>query len=92
MGLEVGVLTAKRTPPLPRPSSRRCAGREPGDPMPPPPSRTRAPAGVLGENLVIPGYLTQSVRAFYILNAIALSCCFIIFYSIVLYMRWRHLI
>eukprot|EP00887_Chlorella_sp_A99_P006328 scaffold3.g6328.t1 len=50
------------------------------------------PQGIMGENLVIPSQLTRSVSGFYALNAAALAGCFAIFYSIILYMRWRKLI
>lgn len=49
-------------------------------------------AGILGENLVIPPFLTTGVSKFWTLNAIALVLCFSFFYSIIFYMRWRKLI
>ncbi|KAL4458472.1 hypothetical protein ABPG75_013337 [Micractinium tetrahymenae] len=49
-------------------------------------------AGILGENLVIPPFLTTSVSRFWVLNACALLCCLTFFYSIIMYMRWRKLI
>ena len=65
----------------------------PADP-PRPASATPCPprTGILGENLVIPPFLTDSVSRFYALNATALAMCFCFFYSIILYMKWRKLI
>lgn len=49
-------------------------------------------AGILGENLVIPPFLTTSVGRFWALNGCAFLCCFVFFFSIISYMRWRKLI
>ncbi|EFN54353.1 hypothetical protein CHLNCDRAFT_135619 [Chlorella variabilis] len=47
---------------------------------------------ILGENLVIPPFLTTSVDKFWAINAIAFVLCFSFFYSMLLYMRWRKLL
>ena len=60
-------------------------------PRPPPPTPPLG-AGILGENLVIPPFLTDSVSRFYVLNATALAMCFCFFYSIIMYMKWCKLI
>lgn len=49
-------------------------------------------AGILGENLVIPRQLTESVQRFYVLNAMAFMTCFAVFYLILVYMRYKKLI
>ena len=49
-------------------------------------------AGILGENLVIPEQITGAVFSFYTVNAVAAGCCLLIFYLILLYMRYRRLI
>lgn len=49
-------------------------------------------AGILGENLVIPPFLTTSVSRFWVLNGCAFLMCLMFFYSIIMYMRWRKLI
>ncbi|KAI3435866.1 hypothetical protein D9Q98_001924 [Chlorella vulgaris] len=49
-------------------------------------------AGILGENLVIPPFLTTSVDKFWLINATAFIMCFSFFYSMMLYMRWRKLL
>ncbi|KAI7841968.1 hypothetical protein COHA_004495 [Chlorella ohadii] len=49
-------------------------------------------AGILGENLVIPSFLTTSVERFWALNGIALFMVFLFFTSIITYMKWRKLI
>lgn len=56
------------------------------------PSPHPLPAGILGENLVIPPFLTTSVSRFWVLNGCAFLMCLMFFYSIIMYMRWRKLI
>ena len=46
----------------------------------------------MGENLVTPPFLTDSVSRFWALNGLAFIMCCGFFYSIILYMRWRKLI
>ncbi len=46
----------------------------------------------MGENLVIPPFLTTSVDRFWVLNGCAFLMCLLFFYSIITYMRWRKLI
>lgn len=41
---------------------------------------------------MIPPFLTTSVQRFYALNATACACCFLFFFAIIWYMRWRKLI
>lgn len=50
------------------------------------------PAGILGENLVIPEFLHQSVKGFWVLNGAALLTVISLFFAIVAYMRHRKLI
>lgn len=49
-------------------------------------------AGILGENLVIPEEITGSVYQFYGVNFIAACFCGLLFYLIMLYMRFTKLI
>ena len=84
-------------PPLPRlwpPSSQRSITSAPPVTAAAAAACGRRPrvAGILGENLVIPGFLTQSVHGFWVLNGVALLTVMSLFYSIILYMRWRKLI
>lgn len=49
-------------------------------------------AGILGENLVIPEQITGSVSQFWGVNIVAAVVCTLIFYVIILYMRYSKLI
>lgn len=49
-------------------------------------------AGVLGENVPIPAFLTKDVGRFYALNLTALLLCLSFFAAIVRYMKYRRLI
>lgn len=49
-------------------------------------------AGILGENLVIPSFLTQDVSRFWSLNLVAGTLCMVSFAFFIRYMRYRRLI
>lgn len=49
-------------------------------------------AGILGENLVIPDQITGSVSQFWTVNVVAGVACLLVFYAVVMYMRYRRLI
>ena len=49
-------------------------------------------AGILGENLTLPGSITKDVRQFWEVNGITLIICVLCFLGIVGYIRWRRLL
>ena len=49
-------------------------------------------AGVLGENLIIPDEIKASVEQFYGINLVATGVCGLIFYIIIVYMRFTKLL
>ena len=48
-------------------------------------------AGILGENLTIPSWMTKSVKGFWGVNSAALLFCIVVFYGIMTYIRYKRL-
>lgn len=50
------------------------------------------PAGILGENLVIPEAITKNLMGFISVNTITFAVCLLCFVGIMAYIRWRRLL
>lgn len=50
-----------------------------------------ASAGILGENLILPKTITKTLSGFVLVNLSTLAVCFLVFASILLYIRYRRL-
>lgn len=48
-------------------------------------------AGILGENLILPPSITQTVLNFAVVNGVTLAFCLLVFASIMGYIRYRRL-
>lgn len=49
-------------------------------------------AGILGENLIIPDFLTQKVSGFWLLNGVCLVACIGAFYALLGYIKYKRLL